>query len=97
MTFYRADADMDGKVKVYEWNVVRETPKCYYIKWWMMQPRRILKNAKNSWAKESKILALESLIIRRKLYMDILQRKLDVSRIAIQNAKSMIEEEKKKR
>ena len=96
MTFYRANADMDGKVKVYEWNVVRETPKCYYIKWWMMQPRRILKNAKNSWAKESRILALESLIIRRTLYMDRLQRKLDVSRIAIQSAKSMIEEEKKK-
>ena len=96
MTFYRADADMDGKVKVCEWNVVGETSRCYYIKWWMMQPRRILKNAKNSWAKESKILALESLIIRRKLYMDILQRKLDVSRLAIQNAKSMIEEESKK-
>lgn len=96
MTFYRADADMNGNVNVYELNVVGETPKCYYVKWWMTKPKRILKDAKNSWAKESRILALESLIIRRKLYMDILQRKLSASRIAIQNAKWMIEEEKKK-
>ena len=95
MTFYRANADMDGKVKVYEWNVVGETSKCYHVSY-KLHLRRILKNAKNSWAKESKILALESLVIRRKLYMDILQRKLDVSRLAIQNAKSMIEEESKK-
>jgi hypothetical protein len=62
----------------------------------MTKPKRILKDAKNSWAKESRILALESLIIRRKFYMDILKRKLDASRIAIQNAKYLIEEEKKK-
>ncbi len=96
MTFYRADADMDGKVKIREWNVVGETPKCFYIQWWMMKPKRILKNARNSWAKESRLKALESLIIRRKIYMDILKRKLDASRIAIQNAKYLIEEEKKK-
>jgi hypothetical protein len=96
MTFYRADVDMNGKIKIREFNVVDETPKCYYIQYWMEVPRRVLKNAKNSWAKESRILALESLIIRRKLYMDILQRKLEASRIAIQNAKLMIEEEKKK-
>lgn len=96
MKFYRADADMNGNVNVYELNVVGETPKCYYVKWWMTKPKRILKDAKNSWAKQSRILALESLIIRRKLYMDILQRKLSASRIAIQNAKWMIEQEKNK-
>jgi hypothetical protein len=95
MKFYRADADINGKVKVRELNVVDETPKCYYIQYWMEVPKRILKDARNSWAKDSKVKALESFIIRRMIYMDILQRKLDVSRLAIQNAKYLIEEEKK--
>ena len=95
MTFYRADADMDGNVHVHEWNVVGETPKCVYIKWWVMKPKRILKNARNSWAKESRVKALESLIIRRQLYIENLQKKMDASKIAIANAESMIAEEKK--
>ena len=90
MTFYRADADMDGKVHVHEWNAVGETPKCFKIQRWMMEPKRILKNAKNSWAKESRILALESLIIRRKIYIETLERKINASKVAIANAESMI-------
>jgi hypothetical protein len=96
MTFYRADADMDGNVHVREWNVVGETSKTYIVKWWLMKPKRILKGAHNSWAKESKVKALESLIIRRKLYMDRLKNKMDVSRLAIQNAQSMIMKEDQK-
>ena len=95
MTFYRADADMEGKVNICEWNVVGETPKCFYIQWWIMKPKRILKNARNSWAKESRVKALESLIIRRKIYIENLQQKIDASKIAIANAELMIKEETK--
>ena len=95
MTFYRADADMDGNVHVHECGVVGETPKCFYIQWWTMKPKRILKNARNSWAKESRLKALESLIIRRKIYIENLQQKIDASKIAIANAELMIKEETK--
>jgi hypothetical protein len=73
--------------------VVGETPKCFYIQWWMMKPKRILKNARNSWAKESRLKALESLIIRRKIYIETLERKIKASKIAIANAEAMIMED----
>jgi hypothetical protein len=97
MTFYRADADMNGNVNVYELNVVGETPKCWYVQhlWWH-KPTRILKDARNSRFKWSKITALQLLILRKQHYIDFLQRRIDTSRVAIRNAQYLIEEEKKK-
>lgn len=97
MTFYKAFNDKSGNVGIYEFEVVGETPKCWYIQhlWWH-KPTRILKDARNSRVKWSRITALQVLIIQKQRYIDFLQRKIEVSKFAIKNAQYLIEEEKKK-
>ena len=96
MTFYEAFNDKSGNVGVYEYEVVGETTKCWYVQLMFYKPIRILKDARNSRLKLSKITALQLLVLRKQNYIDFLQTRIDVSRIAIQNAKYLIEEEKKK-
>jgi len=77
MKIYRADADMDGKVYVHEWDATNKTPKFFLS---------------NSWAKNSRRKALEYLITCKKIYIETLQKQIDVSKIAIANAEAMIME-----
>jgi hypothetical protein len=97
MKFYVAFNDKSGNVGIYEYKLVGETPKCWYVQhlWWH-KPTRILKDARNSRFKWSKITALQLLILRKQHYIDFLQRRIDTSRVAIRNAQYLIEEEKKK-
>ena len=96
MTFYRADADMDGNVGIYEYKLVGETTKCWYVQHLFYKPTRILKSARNSRFKWSKITALQLFVLRKQNYIDFLQRRIDTSRVAIRNAQYLIEVEKKK-
>jgi hypothetical protein len=97
MKFYVAFNDKSGNVGIYEYKLVGETPKCWYVQhlWWH-KPTRILKDARNSRFKWSKITALQLLIFRKQHYIDFLQRRIDTSRVAIRNAQYLIEEEEKK-
>lgn len=97
--FHMASYD-NVSLKLEEWDVVKETPKGYWIRqniepFWASDDMWVSKTSRKRFAYPTKEEALESFLIRKRKYLGHLERNLTNTKRLIQLAENLKDESKR--